>query len=73
MNKQITITNITGAAPYDVYICDNTYGSCIYINTIFAFDLPYSFLVPYTFLSSTEVGVKIIDSNNCTIQDLISI
>jgi hypothetical protein len=73
MNKQITITNITGAAPYDVYICDNTYGSCIYIDTIYGFDLPYSFLVPYTFLSFTDVGVKIIDSNNCTIQDLINI
>jgi hypothetical protein len=73
MNKEITITNITGAAPFNVYVCDNTLSSCIYINTIFVFDLPYSFLVPDIFLSQTNVIVKVIDANNCIIQSYVNL
>jgi hypothetical protein len=73
MNKEITITNITGTASYDVYICDNTYTNCIYINTIYGFDLPYSFLVPSVFINESNVGIKVIDSNNCIIQSLVSL
>lgn len=73
MSQQITITNITGAAPYDVYLCDNTYSGCIYIDTIYGYDIPYSFLVPSSFSTLVNVGVKVIDNNNCIIEDLISI
>ena len=73
MNKQITIVTLTGSAPYDIYLCDNTYNNCMYIDTINGYDLPHSFLVPYTFLGFTEVGVKVIDNNNCTIKGTISI
>lgn len=73
MAQQITITNITGAAPYDVYLCDNTYGGCIYIDTIFGFDIPYSFLVPTAFSALTQFGVKVVDYNKCIIEELISV
>jgi hypothetical protein len=34
MTKLITITSLTGTEPYDIYLCNNSYGNCIYINTI---------------------------------------
>lgn len=73
MNKEITISNITGAAPFNVYICDNTYTTCIYIDTIYYFDLPYSFLVPNILVSQVDVGIKLIDANNCIIDTLLII
>jgi hypothetical protein len=73
MAKQITITNIVGSEPYDVYLCDNLYGGCIYIATINNSDLPYNFLVPNAFEALSTVGVKVIDDNNCEIKNTVSI
>jgi hypothetical protein len=71
MSKQITITNLTGAEPYSISLCDNTFTNCIYIGLIYNADIPYSFLVPTSYLPLTQVGVKAIDVNGCVIQDTV--
>jgi hypothetical protein len=73
MNKQITITNLVGTEPYNVYLCDSSFGGCIYITTINDVNVPYSFLVPISYLIFTTVGVKIIDSQGCVITGLVNI
>lgn len=73
MSKQITITNLVGSEPFDVYLCDNLYNTCMYITTINNIDVPYSFLVASPYLSLTEVGVKVIDNNKCVIQNKVNI
>jgi hypothetical protein len=73
MAKQITITNIVGTEPYNIYLCDNLYNNCIYIATISNIDIPYNFIVPTAFEALSTVGVKIIDANNCEIKDTITI
>lgn len=73
MSKQITITNLNGSEPYNIYLCDNTYNNCIYMTTINDVDIPYSFLIPGVFESFTEVGVKAIDNNNCQIKNTVNI
>lgn len=73
MAKQITITNLIGTPPFDIYLCDNIYNNCIYINTITALQIPYSFLVPTSFESLTSVGVKAIDDVNCVIKNIVNI
>jgi hypothetical protein len=73
MGTNITITSITGISPYDVYVCDTGYTTCIYVSTINSGNLPYSFMIPSIFSSLTNFVVKVIDDNDCTIIENISI
>jgi hypothetical protein len=72
ITKQITIDTLVGAEPYYIYLCDNT-NICMYIDTIYDIDVPYSFLVPSNFLSQSQVTVKAIDSNGCNIINTVNI
>jgi hypothetical protein len=67
MGTNITISSITGISPYDVYVCDTGYTTCIYVSTINSGNLPYSFMIPSIFSSLTNFVVKVIDDNDCTI------
>jgi hypothetical protein len=73
MGTNITISSITGISPYDVYVCDTGYTTCIYVSTINSGNLPYSFMIPSIFSSLTNFVVKVIDDNDCTIIENISI
>jgi hypothetical protein len=73
MGTNITISSITGITPYDVYVCDTGYTTCIYVSTINSGNLPYSFMIPSIFSSLTNFVVKVIDDNDCTIIENISI
>ena len=73
MGTNITITSITGISPYDVYVCDTGYTTCIYVSTINSGNLPYSFMIPSIFSSFTDFVVKVIDDNDCVITENISI
>ena len=52
MPTNITINNVTGAQPFDIYVCDSPITTCIYVSTINTVDIPYSFDIPliYYFL-----------------------
>ena len=73
MDTNITIASITGITPYDVYVCDTGYTTCIYVSTINSVDLQYSFMIPSIFSSFTNFVVKVIDDNDCVITENISI
>ena len=60
MATTITINSITGASPFDVYLCDYPTTICIYIDTINT--VPYTFNVPPAMESQTSFVLKIIDS-----------
>jgi hypothetical protein len=65
MPTDITINNISGQTPFDVYVCDTGYTTCIYVSTIVSGDLPYVFEIPPVYSSLTDFVVKIVDSNDC--------
>ena len=46
MPTNITINNVTGAQPFDIYVCDSPITTCIYVSTINTVDIPYSFDIP---------------------------
>jgi hypothetical protein len=73
MDTNITITSITGISPYDVYVCDTGYTTCVYVSTINSGDLPYSIMIPSIFSSFTDFVVKVIDDNDCVITENINI
>jgi hypothetical protein len=69
----ITINNITGSTPFDVYTCDSTYTTCVYISTITSSNIPYQFQLPFIQEGMTPIGVKVIDNNGCIIEENISL
>lgn len=63
MPIDITINNISGSSPYDIYLCDNPVTSCIYIGTITS--VPYQFSVPNLMINFTSFNLRMIDNNGC--------
>jgi hypothetical protein len=73
MPTDITINDITGSTPFDVYICDTGYTTCIYVSTINSVDLPYTFEIPPIYSSLSNFIVKVVDDNNCIVTDTLTL
>jgi len=81
MPTNITINNVTGAQPFDIYVCDSPITTCIYVSTINTVDasspyyqtLPHSFDIPLVYSSLTEFVVKVVDNNDCIVTDTLNI
>jgi hypothetical protein len=65
MPTNITISGLGGASPFDVYVCDATITTCVYVSTITPASLPYVFEIPSVYSSLTNFVVKVVDNNNC--------
>ncbi len=70
MTTEVTINNITGASPYDVYICDSSQITCVYISTITS--TPFMFNIPVLLEGQTSYVLKIIDDNGCQITQILT-
>jgi hypothetical protein len=70
MTTEITINNITGASPYDVYICDSSQITCVYISTITT--TPFVFNVPVLLEGQSSYVLKIVDDNGCPITQTLT-
>ncbi len=70
MSQQVTITSVTANTPVDIYYCDSTSGSCVFVSTVATF--PYSFDVPDPY-DETDIVIKIEDVNGCIDGDVIYI
>jgi hypothetical protein len=66
MPTNININNISGATPFNVYLCDQSNVTCIYIDTIPSSSLPYNFQVPTILENNPSYNLKVIDNNGCT-------
>jgi hypothetical protein len=73
MPIDITINDISGQTPFDVYVCNTGQTYCVYSATITSGDLPYAFEVPISFLNSESVNLRIIDDNDCQINEILII
>jgi hypothetical protein len=73
MPIDITINDISGQTPFDVYVCNTGQTYCVYSATITSGDLPYTFEVPIPFLNSENVNLRIIDDNDCQINEILII
>jgi len=62
---EIVIDNITGATPYNIYVCDSNQTNCFWIALINT--LPYNFIIPPPYDIMNEFCIKAIDANNCEI------
>lgn len=68
MAVQVTINDISGQTPFDIYICQSGGTGCFYISTITNANLPnYIFNIPAPYDTNTSYMLKVIDANNCII------
>jgi hypothetical protein len=72
MPTDITISNINGQEPYDIYICDSGLTTCYYVNTINNSDFPFEFQVPTVFDGLYVYNVKAVDGNNCEVNNIVN-
>jgi len=63
MPNIVQINNLSGASPFNIYVCDATITYCYMVQTISGSSV--SFTVPYPLESTTPIILKIIDANNC--------
>jgi hypothetical protein len=71
MAKTVIITYLNGTQPYDVYLCDNPVTVCVYIDTITS--APYTFIVPDVLQSQDDFTCRVVDSNGCTNNTVLTI
>lgn len=64
MPTVITINDISGATPFDIYICDNPITTCVYSETITSF--PTDIEIPFILANQSSYSLKVIDNNGCT-------
>lgn len=62
MPQQITITSVTANTPVDIYYCDASGTTCVFVGTVSVF--PYNFDVPDPY-DETDFTLKIIDTQGC--------
>ena len=73
MAVQVTINDISGQTPYDIYVCQVDGSGCFYISTITDSSFPYVFDIPVPYDSSPNYMIKAIDANNCVISGASSV
>lgn len=69
----ITVNNITGSTPYQVYICLSGGTPCYFVDEINNLELPYNFYIPTPIENFSNYCVKVIDSDGCVINDCFNI
>ena len=68
MPTEITISTLNGSSPFDVYTCDTTYTTCVYVSTITSGQIPYTFNLPFIQEGMNPVGLKVVDNTGCVIE-----
>lgn len=63
----ITVNNITGSTPYQVYLCLSGGTECYFIDSINSTQLPYNFTVPTPVSNLSYYCLRIIDNDGCII------
>jgi hypothetical protein len=65
MPTSITINNVSGSSPFDVYLCNDPISTCVYIDTITT--TPFTFTVPTILETLSSFNLKVVDDNNCQV------
>lgn len=64
----VTINNIVGQSPFDVYICQPDGTGCFYISRINS--TPYVFNIPPPYDTYNEYMLKLVDNIGCVISGI---
>ena len=71
MATQVTINDITGQTPYNIYVCQSDGTGCFYVTSTSS--TPYVFNIPSPYDTSSSYMIKVIDGHNCVISGIQSV
>lgn len=69
--KEITINNIIGLSPFNIFLCDEQALNCFWVGV--TTDTSFVFIVPSPYDELSDICIKIIDGNGCAIKECINI
>ncbi len=72
MAARLTIQSITGASPYDFYVCDIFENNSFLLGSVSTDSPDPIFLLPSLFNSAPQIMIKMIDSNDCVIKKIFT-
>lgn len=70
MSQLVTISSVTANTPVNIYYCDSTGSSCVYVATVSTF--PYTFDVPDPY-DLSDYRIKIDDTIGCEYYEMVYI
>lgn len=73
MPSLVTVDNIVGTSPFEIYLCLSGGSPCYYIDYVTSSELPYNFVVPIPIQNNLGFCLKVIDADNCTINNCFTI
>lgn len=73
MPTSVTVSNITGSTPYELYLCLTGGTPCYYMGVITSAELPYSFNVPYPIQDLKGYCIRVVDNDGCEITNCFTV
>jgi hypothetical protein len=73
MPTSVTVNNITGTTPFEVYLCLTGGTPCYYINKIDSAEIPYDFIVPIPLQDLGGYCIRIVDADGCIITECFTV
>ena len=72
MSARLTIQSITGASPYDFYVCDIYENNCSFLGSVSTASPDQIFTLPALFNLAPQIMIKMIDANSCEIKKILT-
>jgi hypothetical protein len=69
MPVSVTVSNVVGSPPYEIYLCISGSNVCYYIDFIQTAQIPYNFVVPTPLQSFQSFCLRVVDNDGCEINN----
>lgn len=73
MANLITVNQITGDSPFQVYLCLSGGTTCYFVDTITSSQIPYNFYTPTPIENYDYYCLRVIDNVGCVITQCFNI
>jgi hypothetical protein len=71
MPLEVIVNGLSGATPFNIWICDNPETTCIYVDTVTGATLTFD--VPQALIYQNDWIIKSIDNNNCVSTTILTL
>jgi hypothetical protein len=73
MPSLVTVSNIVGTTPYEIYLSVSGSATYYYIDSISSVQLPYNFTVPIPLQNNLSFCLRVVDNDGCIITNCFNV
>jgi hypothetical protein len=73
MPSLVTVSNIVGTTPYEIYLSVSGSDAYYYIDSISSVQLPYNFTVPIPLQNNQSFCLRVVDNDGCIITNCFNV